>query len=134
MNKLLTTIILLLLSPLVMAQEKQVWACQQEAGTMLNWKNNRWEQSLITSHNILLTFNSDGTGLAKHSNSLETVIFECEENAIGEKSCLGGLFKASHYFFNSLNGKLGLSGLLGAVESKDRRDSITAFSFNCTKF
>ena len=29
----------------VVAQEKEIWACQQTEGTMLLWENSSWRQS-----------------------------------------------------------------------------------------
>ena len=37
------------------AQEKQVWACQQVEGTLLNWEDGSWKQYLKTPVPLLLT-------------------------------------------------------------------------------
>jgi hypothetical protein len=37
------------------AQEKEIWACQQTAGTMLMWENSSWRQSAIIPSPSLLT-------------------------------------------------------------------------------
>ena len=52
--KLLTMITLLLLSPFAVAQEKQIWTCQQVAGTQLVWENGAWGQVGVEPSSILL--------------------------------------------------------------------------------
>ena len=59
--KKLTTLILLLLSPLVMAQEKQIWACQQVAGTLLNRESDSWESYALNPVPILLTVDGENS-------------------------------------------------------------------------
>jgi hypothetical protein len=55
MNKLIP-IVLLFLSPLVTAQEKEIWACQAIEGTELVWIFNRWNaQSYTRSPAFMLT-------------------------------------------------------------------------------
>ena len=55
MNKLLTGIVLVCFSIGAIAQEKQIWACQQQAGTMLRWESDRWETYGVAGQPILVT-------------------------------------------------------------------------------
>ena len=55
MNKLPTTIILLSFSIGAIAQEKQIWACHQQASTMLDWENGGWKSYRVTPQPLLLT-------------------------------------------------------------------------------
>jgi hypothetical protein len=59
MNKLLTTMTLVCFSIEAIAQEKEIWACQQEEGTMLDWEDGSWEQYLQTLQPLLLTLDGD---------------------------------------------------------------------------
>jgi len=130
--KKLTTLILLLLSPLVMAQEKQVWACQMEAGSQLSWRDGGWNLRGVSPRTILFTINTDNTAKAKESGVDSELYLKCVKSSW--LSCLGDS-DSTHYLFDSETGKLGVSYLLGAVStSENNRDSIASVSFNCTKF
>jgi hypothetical protein len=52
--KKLTTLVLLLIAPLVIAQEKEIWACQQIVATGFDWNEGKWEVANFSVPNFLL--------------------------------------------------------------------------------
>ena len=86
MTRLLTAITLFFLSIGIYAQEKQVWACQMEEGSMLMWEHNGWQLLIITPYNVLLTINaeltlkSENTGTANHSYVVKVRNLACPFN------------------------------------------------------
>jgi len=129
MNKLLTTIVLICFSIEAIAQEKQVWACEQLAGTMLNWEDGSWEPLLLKPRNILVTI--DG---ANSSYRLEETDVPLTCNDAIFVSCLGTV-DSEHLYLNTIHGKMGMSRLFGAATpSGDERDTVTSAIYNCTKF
>ena len=114
------------------AQEKQVWACQQIEGTMLNWENNSWENYGVAPYNILFTLDTSTTGSVKKSNEDSADSLTCNYFS-GLVSC-HDLSLGTHYYFNRASGKLGFSALFGAIWNTPNRDSVGVSIFNCTKF
>ena len=113
------------------AQEKQIWACQQEAGTMLNYRNGRWVQSSIIPETLLLTI--DGANSRVKEGEQEGLLSCSKVEGPPEISCLT-IMKDMHYYFSPLNGRLGVSSLLGATLTGEERFSVAAMIYNCTKF
>lgn len=114
------------------AQEKQVWACQMEEGTLLNWENNSWENYGVAPYNVLFTLDTYTTGSVKKSNEDSADSLTCKYFG-GLYSC-HDLSLGSHYYFNRDSGKLGFSALFGAIWNTPVRDSVGVSIFNCTKF
>ena len=83
MNKLLTTIILLLLSPFTVAQEKQIWTCQQLAGTQLIWEDGAWRQVGVEPTSILLRL---GGKYSSYRMSEEERLLGCSKALSGKVS------------------------------------------------
>ncbi|MDB2445305.1 hypothetical protein N9X66_09150 [Gammaproteobacteria bacterium] len=140
MTRLLTAITLFFLSIGIYAQEKQVWACQMEEGSMLRWENNGWQLLRITPYNVLLTINAEltlkaeNTGTAKHSYGGHVRNLTCSfNNFLNQYSCLNSI-RSEHYLFDPDTEKLGYSSLTGALGNDDKRDDVGAATFNCTKF
>jgi hypothetical protein len=130
--KKLITLALILLSPLVVAQEKQVWACQQVAGALLDWEGSSWNRYGVTSRPLLLTIDGANSSVNKGDRDRD---FNCRTALIGypELSCLDTTGSA-HVWFNPENGKMGTSDLFGATESGGTRDTVSVIIYNCTKF
>ena len=113
------------------AQEKEVWACQMEEGTLLNLENSKWGIYQLTSFNVLFTLNADGvTAIAKRSDGERLQELNCSTSASSDVSCLD-LTLSLHYFFTPDAGKLARSSLYGI---KRNGDSVTTAVFDCTKF
>jgi hypothetical protein len=127
--KKLTTLILLLLSPLVIAQEKQIWTCPQVAGTQLTWENGAWRQVGIEPTPILLRL---GGKYSSYRMSEEERLLDCSEVLNGKISCLDSLGSTLIYI-DPTSGKMGRSILFGAVQSGDSRSALAAEAYNCTK-
>ena len=131
--KKLTTLILLLLSPLVVAQEKQIWACQDTDSTGLFWRNGAWESSDITSNQYLFTL--DGrTSILKPSNFDFGINLNCNYESVDGYWFCSDHFLAHSFIFDAATGKAGHSSLLGAIQSGVMRDSTSVSTLQCTKF
>lgn len=127
--KKLTTLILLLLSPLVIAQKKQIWTCPQVAGTQLTWENGAWRQVGIEPTPILLRL---GGKYSSYRMSEEERLLDCSKVLSGKISCLDSLGSTLIYI-DPTSGKMGRSILFGAVQSGDSRSALAAEAYNCTK-
>ena len=117
------------------AQEKEIWACQMDAGTMLKWRNDTqsWQSLGIIPYNLLLTINGDGSGMEQPSDRPPTNYLSCEKVLAGKISCMNNI-KTKHYLLDSDTGKLGISDLIGAISREEKRSDPFASVFNCTKF
>jgi len=129
MNNLLITITLLCFSIGAAAQEKEIWACQQEAGTQLIWEDGRWKSFGVTDTQLLLTLN--GANSAYKIGSI-MIGLSCSE-AFGNISCFSTYTGDRHIYFDPDSGRMGLSSLYGAVIKADT-ESVYTQIFNCTKF
>jgi len=127
--KLLTMITLLLLSPFYVAQEKQIWACQQVAGTQLVWKNGTWEQVGVEPTSILLRL---GRKYSSYRMLEEERLLDCTEALRWQISCLDSLGSKLIYIGPTC-GKMGRSTSFGAVQTGDSRSILAAEVYNCTK-
>jgi hypothetical protein len=109
------------------AQEKEIWACQQVEGTMLFWENSSWTQLLINPKPLLLTIDGKNSSYKMGDNENE---LDC--SFYGVTSCVSS---ATHLLIDKATGRMGLSHLLGALmSSSERRDSVSAEIYICTKF
>ncbi|MDD9894554.1 MAG: hypothetical protein OXU24_02055 [Gammaproteobacteria bacterium] len=113
------------------AQEKQIWACQQVEGAMLRWEDGSWETYGITPGTILLTV--DGVASERKEGD-STTLLRCEE-VFDFITCRGLLLPSTHIIMDPTTGKLGMSELYGSLStSSDYRDTVSVEVFNCTKF
>ena len=109
------------------AQEKEIWACQQTEGTMLNWEDGAWRQRAISPSPILLTIDGKNSSYKMGDNENE---LDC--SFYGLTSCVSSV---THLLIDKATGRMGLSHLLGALmSSSERRDSVSAEIYICTKF
>ena len=127
--KKLPALILLLLSPLVLAQEKQIWTCPQVAGTQLTWENGAWRQVGIEPTPILLRL---GGKYSSYRMSEEERLLDCSEAISGKISCLDPLGSTLIYI-DPTSGKMGRSTLFGAVQAGDSKSALATEVYNCTK-
>ena len=127
--KKLPALILLLLSPLVLAQEKQIWTCPQVAGTQLTWENGAWRQVRIEPTRILLRL---GGKYSSYRMSEEERLLDCSEAISGKISCLDSLGSTLIYI-DPTSGKMGRSTLFGAVQAGDSKSALATEVYNCTK-
>ena len=127
--KKLTTLILLLLSPLVIAQEKQIWTCQQVAGTQLIWENDAWRQMGAEPIPMLLRL---GGKYSSYRMSEEERPLECSKASNGKVSCLDSLGSKLIYI-DRTSGKMGRSTLFGAAEAGNSRSALATEVYNCAK-
>ena len=104
MNKL-TILILLLLSPFTVAQEKQIWTCQQLAGTQLIWEDGAWKQVDAEPTPILLRL---GGEYSSYRMSEEERLLDCSEALNGKVSCLDSL-SSELIYIDPTSGKMGRS-------------------------
>ena len=126
MNKLLTGIVLLSFSIGAIAQEKQIWACQMEAGTVLNWEDSNWRTYGHPTTQLLLTL--DGENSSFKDRDFEQPL-EC---SFFYPAATCRTPSGAHYILiDTTTGKMGKSFLGAALKSGN---GLSAQIFNCTKF
>ena len=113
------------------AQEKEIWACQQEEGTLLDWEDGRWKQYLKTLQPLLLTLDGD-IAIVKEGDK-ENRLSCSKHERLQNISCLNSIM-SMHLYFSTDTARLGKSNLFGATSTGDRRDSVSVSTYNCTKF
>jgi hypothetical protein len=128
MNKL-TTLILLLLSPFAVAQEKQIWTCQHRAGTQLIWEDGAWRQVGVEPTSILLRL---GGKYSSYRMSEEERLLDCSKVLSGKVSCLDSL-SSKLIYIDPTSGKMGRSTLFGAAEAGNSRSALATEVYNCAK-
>ena len=107
----------------VVAQEKQVWACQQTEGTMLNWEGGAWRQRGINPSLLLLTIDGENSSYKEGDKEYS---LDCSKSVRPfAASCLDGLF-SEHILLDTNTGKMGRSLLFGALSSTEKRDTVSA--------
>ena len=111
------------------AQEKEIWACQQLESTMLSWGSNGWEQYVVTPEPLLLTVNGANSSYKTGNDELR---LQCSPLESFEKrtSCISST-SGDHLLLDPETGKMGKSRLYGAINNAY---SVTAQIYNCTKF
>lgn len=111
------------------AQEKEIWACQMEAGTWLRRENSKWEKYEPSPHNVLFTLNADGvTATAKRSDNDGLQKVNCSTTVSSDVSCLSEQLSV-HYFFSPDTGKLAVSYLFLRIGN-----FVSLDVYDCTKF
>ena len=113
------------------AQEKEIWACQQVEGTMLDWEGGSWKQYLKALQPLLLTLGEDIAYVKQ--GDVETTLSCSKHERLQNISCLNSIM-SMHLYFSTDTARLGKSNLFGATSTGDRRDSVSAEIYNCTKF
>ena len=114
------------------AQEKEIWACQQVEGTLLDWEGGSWKQYLKAAEPLLLTILGEDIAYVKQGD-VETPFSCSKHERLQNISCLDSIM-STHLYFNSESGRLGKSNLFGAISQGALRDSVIASIYNCTKF
>lgn len=130
MEKLLA-ITLLLLSPVVVAQEKAVWICQTTVSTGLFWENENWTASATTPEQYLLTLDGD-------NSSMRIDEFDVPMECGGGYGVMEGLYQTCvgrqvTIFLSPFSGKAGMSTLRGSLQSGESRDTVLISVLQCTK-
>ena len=120
---------MLLLSPLVIAQEKQIWKCQQEAGIQLIWENSAWRQMDVEPITMLLRL---GGKYSSYRMSEEESLLDCSNTLNGKVSCLDS-FGSKLIYIDPTSGKMGRTILLGAAEAGNSRSALATEAYNCAK-
>jgi|TARA_B110000263_G_C14932163_1_gene339732 hypothetical protein len=113
----------------VVAQEKQIWACQQVAGTQLIWEDGAWRQVGVEPTSILLRL---GGKYSSYRMSEEERLLDCSEALSGKVSCLDSL-SSKLIYIDPTSGKMGRSTLFGAAEAGDSRSALATEVYNCAK-
>ena len=113
----------------VVAQEKQIWACQQVAGTQLIWEDGAWRQVGVEPTSILLRL---GGKYSSYRMSEEERLLDCSEAFNGKVSCLDSL-SSELIYIDPTSGKMGRSTLFGAAEAGDSRSALATEVYNCAK-
>ena len=113
----------------VVAQEKQIWACQQVAGTQLIWEDGAWRQVGVEPTSILLRL---GGKYSSYRMSEEERLLDCSEALNGKVSCLDSL-SSELIYIDPTSGKMGRSILFGAAEAGNSRSALATEVYNCAK-
>ena len=113
----------------VVAQEKQIWACQQVAGTQLIWEDGAWRQVGVEPTSILLRL---GGKYSSYRMSEEERLLDCSEALSGKVSCLDSL-SSKLIYIDPTSGKMGRSTLFGAAEAGNSRSALATEVYNCAK-
>ena len=125
--KTLISITLLLLSPLVTAQEKDVWSCQGIKSSGFLWRAGEWIEHTFYTENYLLTV--DGMNSSLRDNGID-IPMECRTNlSFHYCSSLTSLF-----VLKSTTGRGGYSTVSGVIQNGNGADSIAAVVLQCNKF
>jgi hypothetical protein len=111
------------------AQEKEIWACQQQESAMLGWRSNGWELLLVTPKPLLLTINGASSSYKEGDSEFR---IQCSPLEYFEErtTCIdssGG----NYFLLDPETGKMGRSRLSGAINNAY---SVAAQIYNCTKF
>ena len=131
MKKLLT-LTLLILSPLIVAQEKEIWACQQTEVAGLIWGNGSWTPGDFGLTQFLFTID-DSTASMKLLGTDFT--FRCDiglENGVVIHNC-SNTWGGMNFILNPETGQAGFSALSGALQD-DNKDTMITSVVQCTKF
>jgi hypothetical protein len=113
----------------VVAQEKQIWACQQVAGTQLIWEDGAWRQVGVEPTSILLRL---GGKYSSYRMSEEERLLDCSEALNGKVSCLDSL-SSELIYIDPTSGKMGRSTLFGAAEAGNSRSALATDAYSCAK-
>jgi len=121
------------------AQEKQVWACQEIQSQGMNWTNGRWQGGAFEKSQLLFTL--DGfTSTLKLPDSPDPIDLLCmnDSSLRGDELvywfCSDSYSSAVSFIINEDSGSAGISFLLGAVSNAENRDSLRIAALQCTKF
>ena len=128
MNKFLTTITLLCFSIGSTAQEKEIWACQQDEGLMMQWEDDSWSAYRVKAQPMLLTIDGPNSSFKRgdDDNGLK-----CSGLLLVPRTACTSIEGAYYILIDHLSGEMGFSFLGGAI---DRTDSLFSSAYNCTKF
>ncbi|MEX0965404.1 MAG: hypothetical protein WDZ52_15345 [Pseudohongiellaceae bacterium] len=129
--KKLMPIFLLILSPLVTAQEKEIWACQEIDTNGFKWSNDQWDRQGFKAGNMLVTI--DGSFSILKVGNRERVM-TCTGS--GTWFCVDSL-ETDFFRLNATTGEAARSVLFGAVYNHDSysgRDDVALSLYQCTKF
>jgi hypothetical protein len=102
----------------VVAQEKEIWACQQTAGTMLNWENSSWRQRAIIPVPLLLTIDGENSSYKEGDTERGLDCSKKDTLTLGGRitSCLDDL-SSTHILMGRDTGRMGMSELYGVLSS-----------------
>lgn len=128
MNKLLTTITLLCFSIGATAQEKEIWACQQVEGLMLQWEDDDWSVYRVKAQPMLLTIDGPKSSFKRGDDN---TALDCSVLPPVSRTACTSIGGAYYILIDHLSGEMGFSFLGGAM---DRTDSLFSSAYNCTKF
>jgi len=125
--KKLVLITLLLLSPTITAQEREVWTCESNESAGFSFIGNEWVKQEVHSEYYLLTV--DGSNSNLRNNGLDMPM-ECVTN-LSFYSCSNF---TDLFVLKSTTGRAGYSTVNGIVQNGDGSDSIAAAVLQCTRF
>ncbi|MDA1244078.1 MAG: hypothetical protein O3B02_03625 [Proteobacteria bacterium] len=115
------------------AQEKEIWACQEIQSYGMEWTNGRWQGGAFEESQLLFTLNGINSTL-KLPELPRPIDLSCLYDVTdGYWFCSDPLYAVS-FIINQDSGSAGYSTLFGAVINEEDRSSITVSVLQCTKF
>lgn len=132
--KKLTTLILLLLSPLVIAQDKEVWACQGTDGNGFLRESGQWKRTGFSKEDALVTIDGNNSIIEQYEIDYP---FDCNliiHPTVPNYIACNRMNGSSQFVLNPDTGKAGLSKILHAITIPESFGNINIQLFQCTKF
>jgi len=139
--RMITLVCLMLVSTLLAAQEKEIWACQGIDSTGFIWRDGKWEGANFVSNNYLITIGSRPSFLRELAGeTFDATVklidgreydFKCQSYDAGS-SCINKFALAFH--LNTVTGKGAFTRMFGSTNEDVERDSVSVELFQCTKF
>ena len=116
----------------VVAQEKQIWACQEiAAGQGFAYKNGAWAESNFESVNYLVTI--DGSN-SKYGHSGQEFSTNCELTRYPNQHFRCGDSTGGTVLLNPDTKLAVISEGLGGILMNENRDTVVIRLLQCTKF
>lgn len=131
--RIITAIALMLVSTLLSAQEREVWACQSIDSIGFRWEDGNWKGTLFNDANILVTLDGENSTLKLEGFDYRV---ECSQ----AESFLFPLYwscsdNTTLFVLNPETGQAGYSSLFGALDpDRASRDTVFTALYQCTKF
>lgn len=115
------------------AQEKEIWACQEVQSNGMDWINGRWQGGQFQKSQLLFTLNGINSTL-KLPELPKPVDLSCLYDITDGYWFCSDPFLARSFIINQGSGSAGYSALFGAVSSAQDKSSIYVSALQCTKF
>lgn len=116
------------------AQAKEVYACIDEAGGGLQFKNGIWQATRFNVGRFILTFDGQQYVTRGLAGDVLQMITSCSEikGPIPHIACRSEVGDTLIFSRETMKG--GRSALFGSIFNGDTRDTLVAIAFTCQRF